>query len=168
MKHKGGIGRRAITLAITVGVSLLLAACAAPRLAPAPGAQAWNGRLALLVDSSPPQSLSAGFDLQGTSAAGELLLTSPLGTALASIVWSPEGAEMRQGDKVTRRASLDELTAELGGATVPVSALFGWLRGDSAEVEGWQADLSRHSDGRIIARRIQPLPAAELRLVFQP
>jgi outer membrane lipoprotein LolB len=153
---------------LVIAATMLLAACAAPRVAPGPGVQSWSGRLALMVDSDPPQSYSAGFDLRGTPASGELLLTSPLGQALAAVVWSAEGAEMRQGDRITRRASLEELTTELGGAAVPVSALFGWLRGEQPQTQGWQADLSRHADGRIIARRSQPPPTAELRVVFQP
>jgi outer membrane lipoprotein LolB len=87
---------------------------------------------------------------------------------VANVIWSATGAEMRQGDRITRRASLDELTAELGGAAVPVSALFGWLRGEQPQVQGWEADLSHHADGRITARRTQPLPLAELRVVFEP
>jgi outer membrane lipoprotein LolB len=49
-----------------------------------------------------------------------------------------------------------------------VAALFGWLQGQTADASGWNADLSRHSEGRVVARRLQPLPTAELRLVFQP
>lgn len=153
---------------VVLSTALLLTACAATRLAPVPGVQSWNGRLALIVDSNPPQSYAAGFDLRGTPAAGELLLISPLGQALANVVWSADGAEMRQGDRITRRASLDELATELGGAAVPVSALFGWLRGERPKAQGWEADLSRHADGRITARRTQPLPSAELRVVFEP
>jgi outer membrane lipoprotein LolB len=159
-----GLIRRLVVLS----TALLLTACAAPRLAPVQGVQSWNGRLALIVDSAPPQSYAAGFDLRGTPASGELLLTSPLGQAVANVIWSATGAEMRQGDRITRRASLDELTAELGGAAVPVSALFGWLRGEQPQVQGWEADLSHHADGRITARRTQPLPSAELRVVFEP
>jgi outer membrane lipoprotein LolB len=153
---------------LMLSAAMLLAACAAPRLAPVPGVQSWSGRLALIVDSQPPQSYSAGFDLRGSPAAGELLLTSPLGQALATVVWSADGAEIRQGEQVTRRASLAELSAELGGADVPVSALFGWLRGEQPQAQGWQADLSRHHEGRITARRSQPLPTADLRVVFEP
>ncbi len=60
------------------------------------------------------------------------------------------------------------LSTDLGGTVVPVAALFAWLKGEPTEVDGWQADLSRHSEGRITARRPKPLPAAELRLVFEP
>jgi outer membrane lipoprotein LolB len=146
----------------------LTAGCAAPKIQTAPGVESWNGRLALSVESTPPQSYAAGFDLHGTPQEGELLLATPLGTTLATVSWSPGRAEMTQGDQVTRRDSLSELSTDLGGTPVPVTALFAWLKGQATEVDGWQADLSRHADGRITARRTQPLPAAELRLVFQP
>ena len=148
--------------------ALLLGACASPPKSSLPGEASWSGRLALQVQSAPPQSFSAGFDLRGAPAAGELQLTSPLGNTLATVVWTAESAELRQGGQVTRRGSLDELTAELSGTVVPVAALFGWLRGEPVDVPGWQADLSRQSEGRISARRSTPLPTAELRVVFAP
>ena len=147
---------------------MVLAGCAAPKIQTAPGVASWNGRLALSVDSDPPQSYSAGFDLQGSAQSGELLLATPIGTTLATVSWSPGRAELVQGERTIRRNSLEELTTDLGGTTVPVAALFAWLQGSPAEVDGWQADLSRHADGRVTAHRTQPLPAAELRLIFQP
>lgn len=146
----------------------LLAACATPQRSLAPGETSWSGRLALQVASEPPQSFSAGFDLRGSPQAGELLLTSPLGTTLATVVWEPGSAELRQGELTTRRPTLDELTTELGGTALPVAALFAWLRGQPQEASGWQADLARQPEGRVTARRTQPLPSAELRIVFQP
>lgn len=155
-------------LALLGAVVLTLAGCATSRPDAPRDASSWSGRLALTVHSEPPQSYSAGFELRGAPAAGELQLTSPLGTVLASVHWSAQGAELRQGTQVTRRLSLDELTTDLGGTPLPVAALFGWLQGQAAEADGWKADLSRHADGRVLARRLQPLPTAELRLVFQP
>lgn len=146
----------------------MLSACATPQRAALPGEEIWSGRMAMTVQSDPPQSFSASFDLRGSPAAGELQLTTPLGTSLATVVWSPGSAELRQGGQITRRGSLDELTAELSGTPVPVTALFGWLRGRSTDVPGWQADLARQPEGRIFARRLTPLPAAELRVVVQP
>jgi len=148
---------------------LLITACATPQRTAPPGEAAWNGRLSVRVDSDPPQSFSAGFDLRGSPHTGELLLTSPLGTTLATVLWSPQGAELRQGERITARSSLDQLTTELSGTSLPVAALFGWLRGQpSGDADGWQADLAGQPDGRITARRTTPLPAAELRIVFQP
>lgn len=152
-----------------MGFVLLLTGCAtsAPTVL-VDGSPFWSGRLALTVDSDPPQSFSAGFDLRGTPQAGELQLNSPLGNALATVRWTPDSAELLQGDQITRRPTLDALTTELGGQALPLTALFAWLRGQDAEANGWQADLSRQATGRIVAKRSQPLPTAELRIVFQP
>lgn len=146
----------------------LLTACAAPRPPVEPGQGFWSGRLALQVESEPPQSLSAGFDLTGSPDAGELVFTSPLGTTLATVRWRPGLAELQQGTQVTRRDSLAALTAELGGTALPVATLFAWLRGTPEQADGWVVDLSRHAEGRITAQRQQPAPAAQLRIVFQP
>ena len=156
---------RRVALLVCAG---LLTACAAPRPPVAPGQGFWSGRLALQVESEPPQSLSAGFDLTGSPEAGELVFTSPLGTTLATVRWRPGLAEMQQGTQVTRHDSLAALTTELGGTALPVAALFAWLRGTPEQADGWVVDLSRHADGRITAQRQQPAPAAQLRIVFQP
>lgn len=156
-------GRR---LAVVV-LALVLTACATPP-APAPGSTNWSGRLALRVDSQPPQSFSSAFDLRGGPEEGELRLNSPLGNTLASLVWGPSGAELRRGAERIQSGSLDALTAELTGAPLPVASLFAWLHGQDARVAGWQADLSQHAAGRITARRDMPEPRAELRLVFEP
>ncbi len=159
------IQRRLVAMMCVV----LLTACATPQRTPQPGETAWNGRLSVRVDSLPPQSFTAGFDLRGSPQAGELQLTSPLGNTLATVQWSPEGADLRQGQQVTTRSSLDQLTTELIGTSLPVVALFGWLQGQPSEdTHGWQADLARQPEGRITARRAAPLPEAELRIVFQP
>jgi outer membrane lipoprotein LolB len=166
---RAGLGRlHGKRLLAALGLALLLGACATPTRTAPPGENAWNGRLAVQVDSDPPQSFSAGFELLGQPLTGELQLNSPLGTTLATVVWSPTGAQLRQGGQVTRRASLDELTTELAGTALPVAALFDWLQGQPTPSNGWQADLSRHEQGRITARRLSPLPSAELRIVFQP
>ncbi|MCU0925414.1 MAG: outer membrane lipoprotein LolB [Hydrogenophaga sp.] len=154
--------------AVWVLVAGLLTACATPRPPASPGESSWSGRLALTVDSTPLQSFAAGFDLHGTPLAGQLLLTSPLGQTVASVQWSPGSAEWRQGEQVTRRATLDQLTTELVGTALPVAALFGWLNGEATPASGWQVDLNRHPEGRVFARRTQPLPSAELRIIFQP
>lgn len=161
-------GRRACLIAAGLVAALLLSACAAPRPPTAAGEESWSGRLALRVDSTPPQSFSAGFDLRGSPEAGELQLNSPLGTTLASVRWSPQGAELRQGDRFEQRDSLDELTTEISGTALPVVAMFGWLRGNNTAADGWTVDFSQQLQGRITARRATPLPSAELRLLFAP
>jgi len=153
----------------TAGLALLASLAAfggcATRGAVAPGS--WSGRLALRVDSQPVQAFSAQFDLQGDARAGELRLSSVIGQTLATVRWSAAGAELQRGQDITRRGSLDELTAELTGAPLPVAALFDWLAGRPGEANGWRADLSGQPQGRLVARREQPAPTAELRVVVQ-
>jgi outer membrane lipoprotein LolB len=45
--------------------------------------------------------------------------------------------------------------------------LFAWLRGEAATAPGWQADVSRHAEGRINAQRNDPAPPAQLRIVLE-
>jgi len=68
-----------------LGLALLLSACATPGPSDPGVENSWSGRLALRVDSNPPQAFSAGFDLRGGPDAGELLLNSPLGNTVASV-----------------------------------------------------------------------------------
>lgn len=148
-------------------LACLLTACATPRQ-PMPGQAHWSGRLAVQMASTPPQSFSASFELTGSPTSGELALSTPLGNTVATVRWSPGLAEMRQGQQLTRRNSLDELTTELSGTALPVTALFAWLDGQPHSASGWSADLSRQAEGRITARRTDPAPSAELRIIFQP
>lgn len=127
----------------------------------------WTGRISLQVQSEPAQSFSASFELKGRSERGELTLISPLGNVLGVLRWSPGEAVLDSGGgKVQRFASVDELMAQATGAAVPIDALFAWLRGDNAAASGWSADLSRQKEGRISAKRSQPAPQADLRVVL--
>jgi outer membrane lipoprotein LolB len=127
----------------------------------------WTGRISLQVQSEPVQSFSASFELKGQAERGELSLISPLGSVLGVLRWSPGEAVLDSGNgKVQRFASVDELMAQATGAAVPLGALFAWLQGDNAAASGWSADLSRYKDGRISAKRSQPAPQADLRVVL--
>ncbi|QTD46631.1 lipoprotein insertase outer membrane protein LolB [Ottowia testudinis] len=127
----------------------------------------WSGRLGLTLESEPPQSFSASFALSGNPQAGELTLTSPIGSTLAVMQWQPGRAVLRQGEQTARHyESIDALAQYATGTPLPVGALFGWLRGETQSVPGWQADLSQLATGRLNARRLMPLPAAELRVVL--
>lgn len=152
--------------------SVLLSACSTTPPQPPADAQAgafWQGRLSVRVDSEPVQSVAAGFELRGSAEVGELQLTSPLGNTLARLDWSPTHAAWHQSGQITDRDSVEQLSQDLLGTPLPITALFDWLHGRaSAQAQGWQADLSRHAEGRITAHRTQPPPRAELRLIFQP
>ena len=133
----------------------------------------WSGRLALTVATQPlespqAQSFAAGFELRGNARAGELALFSPLGNTLAVLGWAPGSATLRDGDQVRSFDSLDALVSQATGTAIPVAALFDWLRGTNTAVPGWQADLSQLASGRLLARRSEPAPVAELRLALDP
>ena len=78
----------------------------------------------------------------------------------------PGQAVLRQGERTRQFESVEALAADATGAPIPVRALFAWLRGQSAEAAGWQADLRQLSAGRIDAHRQMPLPTADLRIVL--
>ncbi len=146
----------------------LLAGCASvPASAPAVAAGGpWSGRLALQVKDQPSQSFSALFELKGTAQAGELTLSTPIGSTLAVVAWASGSATLRSNGQVRQAESVDALVAHATGTTIPVAALFDWLRGIDTPVPGWQADLSQLAQGRIAAVRVAPPPEADLRVAF--
>lgn len=148
-----------------------LAGCAQPPLTPnQPDAEhpVWRGRLALRVDSEPPQSFAAGFELAGNAHAGELTLSSPFGNTIAVMRWTPQVATLRSNGETRRFESLDALATQATGTALPIAALFQWLAGQDAITDGWQADLARLGEGRLLARRTRPEPLTELLLIFEP
>lgn len=152
-------------------LAMLLAGCAQPPRRSLPGAEAephyWRGRLALRLETPEPSSFYAGFELTGQPRAGELLLTSPLGSTLARLRWTPQAALLQNNGQTRAFDSLEALATEATGTAIPIAALFQWLQGQPAAADGWQADLSLLDEGRLVARRAQPAPAAELRLVLE-
>jgi outer membrane lipoprotein LolB len=151
-------------------VSLPLTACVQPPRPTDAAASVWSGRLALQVQDSAPdavaQSFSAGFELQGSPAQGELRLFTPLGNTLAVLHWSPGHALLVQGEQRRESASVDALTRELTGSDLPIAALFGWLRAEAVQATGWQVDLGALDQARIAATRHAPAPQASLRIVL--
>ena len=127
----------------------------------------WAGRLALKVQDRPSDSFSAGFELKGNARAGELTLYSPVGGTLAVLAWQPGAATLRTGNETRQFPSVDALVAHVTGAAIPVAALFDWLRGLDTQVAGWTADLSQLAQGRLAAKRVEPRPEADLRLVLE-
>ena len=156
--------RRSAALAMVLPLALSLFACATPP-ARAPLRDFWSGRLSLQVQSEPPQTLHAGFELQGSALEGELVLLSPLGQALARLQWGPSGATFEQGSRQVRERSLQALVERLGTAIPPIAAMFEWLAGRTSSVAGWQVDLSQHEQGRLLAERLYPGPTARLSIL---
>ena len=159
-----------VACSIIIFATIFIAGCAAPTRAivsKESEVSLWRGRLAVRVESEQPQAFSAGFELTGNAQAGELTLYTPLGNTAAALSWSPQTAVMRSNGDVRHFESLDALIKQAVGTEIPVVALFAWLAGDNMAVAGWSADLSDHAKGRITARRTQPAPLAELRLVLE-
>jgi outer membrane lipoprotein LolB len=152
---------------LTLTCALALAGCAVPPRTPAaPGVQVWTGRLALNVDGQAAQSFSAGFELKGAPEDGELSLFNPLGGTIALLSWTPGTATLRANGSTRQFPSLEALAQEATGAPLPVAALFDWLGGKPTAISGWQADVSQVAEGRLRARRTDPPPPADLRVLF--
>jgi outer membrane lipoprotein LolB len=149
---------------------IVLAGCASPPKPSGPVDELtgpWAGRLALQVEDKPGESFSAGFELKGAARAGELTLYSPLGGVVAVLSWTPGSATLQSNGDTRQFASVDALVSHATGAPLPVAALFDWLRGVDTRVAGWQADLSALAQGRLFARRHEPVPKADLRVVLE-
>jgi outer membrane lipoprotein LolB len=126
----------------------------------------WSGRISIQILSEPAQAFSAGFELEGGSERGRLLLTNPLGNTLGVMSWSPGEAVLESGGQVKRFASMDAMLEATTGAAVPLNALFDWLDGKATPLNGWTADLSRQPAGKIAATRELPAPQVILRMVL--
>lgn len=129
-----------------------------------------QGRLSLRVDSEPPQTLSGAFTLNGNAQQGDLSLSTPLGSILAELSWTPQQAILKANNDTRLFASTDALMQQFTGTVLPLNALFDWLSGRDTPAEGWLVDLSQMSNPespRLIAKRTSPLPAVELRVVLE-
>ena len=161
---------RRLALAAGCAGALLAAGCASPggpAKPPESSIEAWSGRLSLRVDSQPVQTFSALFELRGAPQAGDLTLTSPIGSTLAQLHWAPGEALLKNGSETRRFDSVDALIEAATGAAIPVGALFAWLAGRDERVPGWRPDLSQIGTGRLQATRESPQPRADLRIVFE-
>ena len=161
--------RRNVLAVAGSALGLLLAGCVTPRRpdnAATSIRESWSGRLSLRVEGEASQSFAALFDLRGAPERGMLTLTSPIGTTLAELRWTPTEALLVNGSQTRRFESVDALVLAATGAAVPVRALFAWLDGRDEGVAGWRADLSQLENGRLNAVRETPSPRAELRVIF--
>ncbi len=179
-----GRSARAGCSAALLFAAALLAGCATPLPRPATSAQAGDdqmaGRLAVRVAAMgdrPERSVNVAFDLRGRPEAGQIDLTTPLGSIVAQARWGPGEVLLVTPQGERRFSDLDALSREALGEAIPVAALFDWLRGrpwpgaaSRAEAEGfsqlgWRVDLSRQGDGLVLAQRAQP-PAVSVRAVL--
>ena len=160
-----GLQRRAWLSVCGLGL-LALTGCATPRPKPTDTDSFWSGRLALQLQSTPPQNWSASFELQGSAEQGQMTLLSPIGTTLARLSWTPQAALLEQGQDKTESSNLQNLSQRLTGTHLPIAALIHCLPGKAADAPGRQVDLSAHPEGRLSARRSTPAPEAVLRIVL--
>ena len=143
---------------------LLLGACAAP-LQPR-STPFWSGRMGLHIESEPPQSFQAAFELQGSPQSGDLTLFNPVGGVAARLSWTPQQAMLERGNERWTHTTVEALAQQLVQTPLPVQALFDWIEGRAVTHAGWQADLGALAQGRIVAQRLEPAPKALLRIVL--
>jgi outer membrane lipoprotein LolB len=153
--------------------ALALAACASvPRGAADVPGDNLSGRMSVRVEASdgvPARSENAAFELRGTAQAGRLDLSTPLGSVVAQARWDEHSVVLATPDGERQFADLDSLTQEVLGESVPIAALFDWLKGrpwtgaastatappaDAGfEQLGWVVSLARFDEGWVAARR---------------
>ena len=166
---------RIATLAGALVLSLLVGCATTPRPAPEVA-----GRLAVRVEAfegTPARNVNTQFELRGDARAGELQLTTPLGSTAAQARWRPGLAELITPEGTRSFPDLDALAQDLLGEPLPLAALIEWLRGrpwpgapsqsrdGGFEQLGWRIDLSRFAEGWVLAGRDRaPVLAVRARL----
>jgi outer membrane lipoprotein LolB len=164
------VRRRAAAFALPLAA--LLSACASlPGESRQPSGESLAGRLALRVDTSgeeQPRSVIAAFELHGAPEAGRLNLSTPTGQVMAQARWEPGRVVLVTPQGETPYPSLEALTREVLGESLPVAALFDWLHGrpwpGAAHTAaapgfrqlGWAVDLARFAEDTIVAVREAP------------
>jgi outer membrane lipoprotein LolB len=170
-------GRLAALLA-----ALALAACASvPRGERVAVGDNFTGRMSVRVDAAngtPARSENAAFELIGTPQVGRLNLSTPLGSVVAQARWDSQSVVLATPQGEQQFSDLDALTQQVLGESVPIAALFDWLKGrpwagapntatappaeKGFEQLGWSVSLARFDEGWVTARRAQA-PAVTVR-----
>ena len=175
----------AFARASLVAAAASLAACTSiPQSPPTAQSETLSGRLSIRVDAdgaTPARTLTAAFELNGGPRAGRLDLSTPLGSILAQARWSPGEVVLATPRGESTFTDLDALTRQALGESVPVPALFDWLRGrpwpgapstpapagSGFAQLGWAVDLERFDDALVTARRDSP-PPVTVRIKLDP
>lgn len=131
----------------------------------------FEGRLAVKVENDPKRSFSAQFVLEGSSTAGQLSLSTPLGSQVAQARWLPGRVWLVNGEGTHEFSGLGELSRETLGEDVPLVAFFDWLGGrpwpgspsttlaggaPGFRQLGWEVRLDRYAEGLLVAQREAP------------
>lgn len=124
---------------------------------------AWQG--------DPPRGVSFGFFFKGHVERGSLALMTPLGSQVAEVEWTPEGATLRRigpgGGEDIRRGTIDELAEAAMGEPLPLQTMIHWMQGRPAPDQphaltrepgvfvqrGWTIDARERNQGRVLAMR---------------
>ncbi len=175
---------RRCRLVLLVAVVLTSACANSPKSAEDVGGETLGGRMSVRVDAlvgAPAQSVSAAFELRGDAGRGRLDLRTPLGNVFAQARWAPGSVLLvtPQGD--TRFDDLDALTRAVLGESLPIAALFDWLRGrpwpgaastpSVAPAEpgfaqlGWVVNLAHFDEAQVGARR-ERAPVVTVRAIL--
>lgn len=152
---------------LALWLPVLLAACASPPGIESSPDDAFNrtGRFAVMVTEAgaDPQSIQGGFAWLDTGRRQQLDLANPLGSILARVLITPDGAVLTRSDGSTQvGANANALLAQVVGTNIPVQGLTRWLQGRltgtnavnvkrdnqarpaSFEASGWSVKLSRY------------------------
>lgn len=174
--------RHATALLMLAGAGLLGGCATTQPPAPLPdeAGRARVGRLAVQVAGDSARSFSAGFELEGSAAQGQLTLFSPIGLPLGRAQWRPGEVQLDSGTQTQRFDHLDTMMEALVGEALPLAALFDWLEGRPwpdeasrplAETDGpgfrqlgWKVSTGRLADGLLVAERRLPEPALTVRI----
>ena len=119
------------------------------------------------VQTSPVQAFSADFELDGSPEAGTLTFATPLGNTLARLKWTSGGAELQARGESRLFESLDALTLHATGAALPIASMFAWLQGNEVSTPGWIANLQDITSGRLSAKRLEPGPLVDLKIILE-
>jgi outer membrane lipoprotein LolB len=166
------IAARAASLLAWVVATFAVSGCATVAPGDRLAGDLISGRISIRVEATADaasRALNAAFELEGDAQVGKLNLASPLGTMLAQVTWAPGRAVLVTPQERSAYADLDSLTEKLLGESVPVGALFDWLRGrpwpaaqsqlNTGPAEpgfrqlGWQVDLAKFDDALVSATR---------------
>ena len=176
--------KRAVGLLLA---AVLITGCANVARTPVPaladGDLRLSGRLSVQVAGNAGKASggNAGFELIGNPAAGQLELSTPLGSLVALASWRDGAVRLQTPEDERHFDDLDALTRDLLGEPIPVAALFDWLSGkpwpqaahvasaQGFEQLGWTIDLARFSEGLLVAtRRAEPVVTLRARLDTPP
>ena len=118
--------------------AVALGGCAAlPPPAAPPQGWAFEGRIAL---NRGEDGVSGQLDWRHDAARDELRLRSPLGQTVARIVRDPAGVTLETGEATHHAADAESRTQASLGASLPLSGLAWWVRGQPDPARPHRAD----------------------------